>query len=220
MFKAADGGTLFLDEIAEVPPALQVKLLRALQERKIRPVGDTREYGVDVRVIAATNKVLEDAIEKKTFREDLYYRLNVISIHLPSLREIKEDIPYLVQHFMKKFSKETHREITRIAPQALDLLISYGWPGNVRQLENIIERAFALGEGDMICVKDLPSEIRDMDRQINISDANLNLLENEKVLIRRALEQCNGNKAEAAQLLGINITTVYRKMEKYRISDG
>ena len=220
LFKAADGGTLFLDEIAEVPPALQVKLLRALQERKIRPVGDTREYGVDVRVIAATNKVLEDAIEKKTFREDLYYRLNVISIHLPSLREIKEDIPYLVQHFMKKFSKETHREITRIAPQALDLLISYGWPGNVRQLENIIERAFALGEGDMICVKDLPSEIRDMDRQINISDANLNLLENEKVLIRRALEQCNGNKAEAAQLLGINITTVYRKMEKYRISDG
>ena len=219
LFKAADGGTLFLDEIAEVPPALQVKLLRALQERKIRPVGDTREYGVDVRVIAATNKVLEDAIEKKTFREDLYYRLNVISIHLPPLREIREDIPHLVQHFMKKFSKETHRQITRIAPQALDLLMSYGWPGNVRQLENIIERAFALGEGDMICVKDLPSEIRDMDRQINISDANLNLVENEKVLIRRALEQCSGNKAEAAQLLGINITTVYRKMEKYRISD-
>jgi len=219
LFKAADGGTLFLDEIAEVPPALQVKLLRALQERKIRPVGDAREFGIDVRVIAATNKVLEKAIENKSFRKDLYYRLNVISIHLPSLREIKEDIPHLVQHFMKKFSKESNRHVTRLEPEALDLLMRYEWPGNVRQLENIIERAFALGEGDMICVYDLPSEIRDMDRQMTISNANLNLVENEKVLIRRALQQANGNKAEAAQLLGINITTVYRKMEKYRISD-
>jgi len=219
LFKAADGGTLFLDEIAEVPPALQVKLLRALQERKIRPVGDTHEFGIDVRVIAATNKELEHAIENKTFRKDLYYRLNVISIHLPPLREIKEDIPHLVQHFMKKFSKETHRQVSRIAPEALDLLMGYDWPGNVRQLENIIERGFALGEGDMICVRDLPSEIREMDRQMNISDANLNLVENEKVLIRRALQQTLGNKAEAAQLLGINITTVYRKMEKYRISE-
>jgi DNA-binding NtrC family response regulator len=219
LFKAADGGTIFLDEIAEVPPSLQVKLLRALQERKIRPVGDTHEFGIDVRVIAATNKVLEQAIENKSFRKDLYYRLNVISIHLPTLREIKEDIPHLVQHFMKKFSKETHRQVTRIAPEALDLLMSYDWPGNVRQLENIIERAFALGEGDMICVRDLPSEIREMDKQMNISDANLNLVENEKVLIRRALRQTLGNKAEAAQLLGINITTVYRKMEKYRISE-
>ena len=219
LFKAADGGTIFLDEIAEVPPALQVKLLRALQERKIRPVGDTREFGIDVRVIAATNKVLEKAIENKSFRKDLYYRLNVISIHLPSLREIKEDIPYLVQHFIKKFSRETNRRITRVAPDAMDVLIRYDWPGNVRQLENIIERAFALGEGDMICVSDLPSEIRNMDRLSTIDDACLNLVENEKVLIKRALQQAKGNKAEAAQLLGINITTVYRKMEKYRLSD-
>jgi DNA-binding NtrC family response regulator len=219
LFKAADGGTIFLDEIAEVPPALQVKLLRALQERKIRPVGDTREFSIDVRVIAATNKVLEKAIENKSFRKDLYYRLNVISIHLPSLREIKEDIPYLVQHFIKKFSQETSRLVTRVAPEALDLLMRYNWPGNVRQLENIIERAFALGEGDMICVSDLPSEIRNMDRLSTIDDACLNLVENEKVLIKRALQQAKGNKAEAAQLLGINITTVYRKMEKYRLSD-
>ena len=219
LFKAADGGTIFLDEIAEVPPALQVKLLRALQERKIRPVGDTREFGIDVRVIAATNKVLEKAIENKSFRKDLYYRLNVISVHLPPLREIKEDIPYLVQHFMKKFSQETHRQVTRVAPDALDLLMRYNWPGNVRQLENIIERAFALGEGEMIRVNDLPSEIRDMDRLSSIDDACLNLIENEKVLIKRALQQAKGNKAEAAQLLGINITTVYRKMEKYRLSD-
>ena len=219
LFKAADGGTLFLDEIAEVPPPLQVKLLRALQERKIRPVGDTREFGIDVRVIAATNKILEKAIENKSFRKDLYYRLNVISLHLPSLREIKEDIPHLVQHFMKKFTKETSRNVARIAPDALELLIRYNWPGNVRQLENIIERAFALGEGDMIYVKDLPSEIQEIDRQMNINEVNLNLAENEKVLIMRALKQTQGNKAEAAQLLGINITTVYRKMEKYRISE-
>jgi DNA-binding NtrC family response regulator len=219
LFKAADGGTIFLDEIAEVPPALQVKLLRALQERKIRPVGDTREFGIDVRVIAATNKVLEKAIENKSFRKDLYYRLNVISIQLPSLREIKEDVPFLVQHFMKKFSQETNRQVTRVAPDALDLLMHYDWPGNVRQLENIIERAFALGDGDMISVKDLPSELRDMDRLSTIDDACLNLVANEKVLIKRALQQAKGNKAEAAQLLGINITTVYRKMEKYRLSD-
>jgi DNA-binding NtrC family response regulator len=218
LFKAADGGTLFLDEIAEVPIALQVKLLRALQERKIRPVGDTREFSIDVRVIAATNKILANEIENQSFRKDLFYRLNVISIHLPPLREIREDIPHLVQHFIKKFSKETHRQVTRIAPEALDLLMRYDWPGNVRQLENIIERAFALGESDMICINDLPSEIRNMDSPMTISNANLNLIENEKVLILRALRQTDGNKAEAARLLGINITTVYRKMEKYRIS--
>ncbi len=219
LFKAADGGTIFLDEIAEVPPALQVKLLRALQERKIRPVGDTREIGVDVRVIAATNKDLTKAIENNTFRKDLYYRLNVISVRMPPLREIKDDIPHLVYHFMKKFSDETPRKVTRVAPEVIDLLMRYDWPGNVRQLENIIERAFALGEGDIICVKDLPSEIRNIDNQLSISNTNLNLVENEKMLMLRALRQTDGNKAEAAKLLGINITTVYRKMEKYRITD-
>ena len=219
LFKAADGGTIFLDEIAEVPPSLQVKLLRALQERKIRAVGDTREFGIDARVIAATNKHLTKAIENKTFRKDLYYRLNVISIQMPPLREIKEDIPHLVYHFMKKFSEETQRQVTRVAPEVIDLLMRYDWPGNVRQLENIIERAFALGEGDVICTHDLPAEIRNIDNQPSISNTNLNLLENEKILMLRALRKTNGNKAEAANLLGINITTVYRKMEKYRISD-
>lgn len=219
LFKAADGGTLFLDEIAEVQPLLQVKLLRALQERKIRPVGDTQEFGIDVRVIAATNIKLEKAIENNTFRKDLYYRLNVISVHMPPLRDIKDDIPHLVHHFIKKFSKETHRQVTRMTPDVIDLLMRYDWPGNVRQLENIIERAFALGEGDIICAKDLPAEIRHIDHQLSISNANLNLTENEKILIMRALKQSQGNKAEAARLLGINITTVYRKLEKYRISD-
>jgi len=219
LFKAADGGTIFLDEIAEVPPALQVKLLRALQERKIRPVGDTHEFGIDVRVIAATNKDLTKAIATNTFRKDLYYRLNVISIQMPPLRDIKDDIPHLVYHFMKKFSEETPRQVTRVAPEVIDLLMRYDWPGNVRQLENIIERAFALGEGDIICTKDLPSEIRNIDNQLSISNTNLNLIENEKILMLRALRKTKGNKAEAAKLLGINITTVYRKMEKYRISD-
>jgi DNA-binding NtrC family response regulator len=218
LFKAADGGTIFLDEIAEVPPSLQVKLLRALQEKKIRPVGSTRESDIDVRVIAATNKNLEEAIENKSFRKDLYYRLNVIWVQMPPLREIKDDIPHLVNHFIKKFSKESHRQVTHIAPEALNLLMRYDWPGNVRQLENVIERAFALGTGEIILPSDLPPEICTIDRQLNLSPTNLNIVENEKVLIRRALQMTNGNKGEAAKLLGINTTTVYRKMEKYNMS--
>ena len=220
LFRAADGGTIFLDEIAEVPPALQVKLLRVLQERKIRPVGDTRETEVDVRVIAATNKNLEQAIKNNTFRQDLFYRLNVIFVRMPSLEEIKEDIPHLVSHFMKKFSKEAGRQVTQITPGAMDLLMGYHWPGNVRQLENIIERAFALGSGDTIHDADLPPELHASRNGLNLSESNLNLVANEKMLITRALMQTKGNKAEAAKLLGINITTVYRKMEKYRIDES
>jgi DNA-binding NtrC family response regulator len=220
LFKAAHGGTIFLDEIAEVQPTLQVKLLRALQERKIRPVGGTHESDIDVRIIAATNKDLEEAIRNKSFRKDLYYRLDVISINMPPLREIKEDIPNLVAHFIKKFSKDSHRDVTNVASDVMDLLIGYEWPGNVRQLENIIERAFALGQGDTIFASDLPADIRDVYKLAGMSSpSSLNLVENEKLLIMRALRQTRGNKAEAANLLGINITTVYRKLEKYQISD-
>jgi DNA-binding NtrC family response regulator len=220
LFKAAHGGTIFLDEIAEVQPSLQVKLLRALQERKIRPVGGTKESDIDVRVIAATNKNLEEAIRNNSFRKDLFYRLDVISINMPPLREIKDDIPNLVSHFIKKFSKDGHRHVIRVAPEVMDLLMRYDWPGNVRQLENIIERAFALGQSDTILTADLPSEIREYYKQTGISSPDsLNLAENEKLLILRALRKTNGNKAEAAQLLGINITTVYRKLEKYQILD-
>jgi DNA-binding NtrC family response regulator len=219
LFKAASGGTIFLDEIAEVNPALQVKLLRVLQERKIRPVGDARENEVDVRVIAATNKNLEEAIRSKMFREDLYYRLNVISLHMPPLREIKDDIPHLVNHFIKKFSQDCHRKVDRITPQALGVLMKYDWPGNVRQLENVIERAFALGVGDAILEVDLPPELRSINPHEPVGGDNFNLSEHEKLLIERALKHTAGNKAEAAKLLGINLTTVYRKMEKYRISE-
>jgi transcriptional regulator with PAS, ATPase and Fis domain len=219
LFRAANSGTIFLDEIAEVPPSLQVKLLRVLQERKIRPVGDTREIDTDARVIAATNKNLEEAIKNKSFRQDLFYRLNVIFVRMPSLDEIKEDIPHLVNHFMKKFSKESGRVVSRISPDAMDLLMAYHWPGNVRQLENIIERAFALGAGDTIRSVDLPPELHADNRVSHLRDSNLNLQENEKILIRRALQQAKGNKAEAAKLLGVNITTVYRKLEKYNIDE-
>lgn len=219
LFMAADGGTLFLDEIAEVPPAIQVKLLRALQEKKIRRVGDTREIEVDVRIIAATNKNLDREIAKKTFRKDLYYRLNVISIRMPALREIKEDIPRLAQHFIKKFGKTNQRRVNGVSPEAMELLMNYHWPGNVRQLENVIERAFALGTGEMIDALDLPAEIRN-NRPVESADQiDFNLSANEKRLIIKALQHTKGNKAEAAKLLGINITTVYRKIEKYQIND-
>jgi DNA-binding NtrC family response regulator len=217
LFKAADGGTIFLDEIGEVPLSLQVKLLRALQEHKIRPVGDTREIEVDVRVISATNQHLEEAIEAKTFREDLYYRLNVISIHMPALREMKEDIPQLVQHFIAKLNQECGRSVSRVTPAALELLMRFDWPGNVRQLENVMHRAFALGLGDIIDVADLPIEITELNRAPVPRLDTLNLVENEKVLIARALKESGGNKAQAAKLLGINLTTVYRKIEKYRL---
>lgn len=217
LFKAADGGTIFLDEIGEVPLALQVKLLRALQERKIRPVGDTREVEVDVRVISATNQNLEKAIESKSFREDLYYRLNVISIHMPALREMKDDIPHLVNHFILKLNNETQRTVNQVTPEAIDLLMRYDWPGNVRQLENVMQRAFALGVGNTIHTDDLPREIRDLNRATQPQFGNYNLAENEKVLIAQALKESGGNKAQAAKLLGINLTTVYRKLEKYRL---
>ncbi len=220
LFKAAHGGTIFLDEIAEVQPSLQVKLLRALQERKIRAVGDTKEMEIDVRVIAATNKNLVEAIRNQTFRKDLFYRLDVISINMPPLREIKDDIPHLAKHFIKKFRGESPREVDHISPGAMDLLMRYDWPGNVRQLENVVERAFALGEGDTIQTRDLPPEIRNLDQRMGRgTGSSLNLNDNEKLLITRALQQTHGNKSEAAELLGINITTVYRKMEKYHISD-
>jgi two-component system, NtrC family, response regulator HydG len=219
LFKAANGGTIFLDEIAEVKPSLQVKLLRALQERKIRPVGDARETEVDVRVIAATNKNLEEAIRSKMFREDLYYRLNVISLDMPSLREIKDDIPHLVNHFIRKFSQDSHRKVARITPRALGVLMKYDWPGNVRQLENVIERAFALGVDDAIHEADLPPELRSINSHEPVGGDTYNISENEKMLLQRALKHTGGNKAEAAKLLGINLTTVYRKMEKYRIEE-
>jgi transcriptional regulator with PAS, ATPase and Fis domain len=218
LFKAADGGTIFLDEIAEVPPVVQVKLLRVLQEKKIRPVGEFKESEVDVRVIAATNQNLEKSIQKNAFREDLFYRLNVIYIKMPPLREIKEDIPILINHFLKKFSCQIGGKELQISPEVLNLLTDYSWPGNVRQLENVIERAYALSSGSVIASSDLPPEIRNFNENQYNDDTNLNLRDNEVKLIKKALKTTNGNKAKAAQLLGINLSTVYRKLDKYGIA--
>ncbi|WP_372681629.1 sigma-54-dependent transcriptional regulator [Desulfosarcina sp.] len=217
LFKAADGGTIFLDEIGEVSTAVQVSLLRVLQEKKVRPVGDTREAEVNVRVIAATNKKLEEAIKNKTFREDLYYRLNVISITMPPLREIREDIPLLISHLIKKHRRGAAATVPEVSPEAMALLMGYHWPGNVRQLENVFERAFALGVKEVLHVKDLPNEIAQQSNTWMPADVNCNLKMIEEKTIRLALQRSGGNKAEAAKLLGINITTVYRKMAKYNI---
>ena len=220
LFKAADEGTIFLDEIAEVSQAIQVSLLRVLQEKKVRPVGDALETEVNVRVIAATNKKLDEAIANKTFREDLYYRLNVISITMPPLRKIREDIPLLVNHLITKHKRPGSTSVPEVSPEALGLLMGYHWPGNVRQLENVIQRAFALGAKDVLHVNDLPNEIaRQSDKRMT-ADVNYNLREIEKKAIRQALQKARGNKAEAAKLLGVNTTTVYRKMAKYYIQDA
>ena len=219
LFKAADGGTIFLDEVAEIAPSLQVKLLRVLQEKKIRPVGDTRELEIDVRVIAATNRDPEEAIKSGALRKDLFYRLNVVSIKMPPLRERKEDIPLLINYFLNKYEVRSKNRVISISPEAMDVMLSYHWPGNVRQLENVIERAFALGVGKTIKVSDLPPEIRNFGETSKIPGMSYNLRKNEIILIKKALRKTEGNKPEAAKLLGISITTLYRKIKRYQIPD-
>jgi len=217
LFKAADGGTIFLDEIAETEASLQVKLLRALQERKIRPVGAAHEKTVDVRVIAATNQDTDVLLRKNIMREDLFYRLNVINIRMPALRDMRADIPLLVRHFLNRFNTRSHKKVQGISPEALDCLDRYHWPGNIRQLENVIERAFALGVDKIIQAEDLPLEIRETAQQRVGSDIILTLRDNEIALIKSALLKTSGNRAKAAELLGINTSTIYRKIEKYQI---
>lgn len=214
LFEAANGGTIFLDEIAEVSPSTQVRLLRVLQERTVRPVGGTGEREVDVRVIAATNRNVEAAVRDGILREDLFYRLNVVGITLPPLRDRRQDIPLLANHFVSKFNGRGNRKIAGVEPEAMEFLNAYGWPGNVRQLENVIERAFALGAGDTIGLNDLPEEIRNSSRPASLKKESFSLAENEEKLIQNALSQTRGNKAEAAMLLGINLSTLYRKMKK------
>ena len=218
LFEAANGGTIFLDEIAEISPVLQVKLLRVLQERTVRPVGDTSEIKVDPRVIAATNRNLEEAVRNGSLRKDLFYRLNVVSIKMPRLTERKEDIPLLISHFIAKFNAKGKKRVTSVSPPCMEMMLNYRWPGNVRELENAIERAFALGADGVIKTHDLPEEIRASEPPPHIGDTVLDIRENEILLIRKALHATGGNKAEAAELLGINLTTLYRKVKKYGMS--
>ena len=215
LFESALDGSLFLDEIGDLPIDLQAKLLRALQEREIKPVGSNERIGIRARVIAATNRDLESAIRTGSFRQDLYFRLNVVQIKLPPLRERKADIPLLVTTFLEKFS-DPARPIHTISEDAMRRIVAYDWPGNIRELENAIERAVALGSGPILHVGDLPSNLQyAAPEKLNDADELVPLEILEKRAIFRALQETSGDKLAAARLLGIGKTTLYRKLKQY-----
>ena len=226
LFEAANGGTLFLDEIGELPQSMQVKLLRALQERRVKRVGGVAEKEIDVRVVAATNRDLEAEVERGTFRQDLFYRLNVIQIRMPPLRERREDVPLLVEHFLRKFSAEHGRVITEVDPAAMSALTAYNFPGNVRELENLIERAVTLSSDASIGVDELP-ELRTMGTRgaravADLPMEGLNLEREvdsfERAIILRALDRTSGNRTEAARLLGISFRSMRYRLSKLGIA--
>jgi len=218
LFRGANEGTIFLDEIVELPPALQVKLLRVLQEMPVRPVGSTRAYAVDVRVIAATNRNLEQAMTEGAFRQDLFYRLNVVRVHLGPLRERREDILPLVNHFLRRFNRRFRRDVRGIAPEALAALTEYAFPGNVRELENLVERAYAMGARNQITLADLPSLGGSAPVDVVAATAPTaipKLSDVEKGLILKALAALNDDKEAVARALGISRRTIYRRLKEY-----
>ncbi len=223
LFAAADGGTLFLDEVTEVPASVQVKLLRAIQEREIRRVGDTRDIHVDVRLIAASNRDLARAVSEGVLREDLFYRLNVIPIHLPPLRERREDIPPLVAHFIAKISRDLGKRVTALTPEAMTALERSHWPGNVRELENVIERALVLGSGEVLGIEALPPSIlapqETQDVPADLPPSGMNLDETMERIERRyielALERTGGVQTRAAELLGLSFRQLRYKLSKF-----
>jgi transcriptional regulator with PAS, ATPase and Fis domain len=215
-FRKAEKGTLFLDEISEVSHSLQVRLLRAIQEREVIPVGGREPLRFDVRLIAATNRQLEDEVKRGTFREDLFYRINVITIPLPPLRERKEDIPLLVNHFLQKYAQRLGKPSVKILREAMQALVNYDWPGNVRELENMIERAVALCEEDLIDRTDLPDKLTQVKiaiRDLDEYEMTLDALEEQH--IKKVLQKVSGDKVKASQILGINLSTLYRKLARY-----
>ena len=219
LFQAASGGTIFLDEIGELPLEMQAKLLRVLQEREIRPVGSNDNISVNVRVIAATNRDLEAAYRSGSFRKDLYFRLNVVSVHLPALRERRSDIPQLVHCFLDRYAPGGNIHVT---PAAMESFLQYDWPGNVRELENCIARALALGEDNKIDIEDLPPAIRDTQQTTLIVDEGIALsttalADLERITIQRVFEQARGDKVLAGKMLGISRATLYRKLKRYNI---
>lgn len=235
LFAEADRGTLFLDEIAELPPPLQVKLLRAIQEEEIRPVGDTKSHRIDVRVIAATARLLEDEMQAGRFREDLFYRLNVVRLEVPPLRSRREDIPLLVDHFLARFRRDLGKPVRRISDEALEHLLHHAWPGNVRELENVMERAVILTDGDTIQASALPT-LSSASSAISLPDGSRRSTEGpdastedfclkrrrqgfEADLIRRALDQTGGNRTHAAKLLQISHRALLYKLKDYGIRD-
>ena len=228
LFAAADGGTLFLDEITEIPQTVQVKLLRATQEREIRRVGDTRDVKVDVRLIAASNRDLTKAVADGVLREDLYYRLNVIPIHMPPLRERIEDIPLLVAHFVARITKDVGKSVQAISPESLAILERYHWPGNIRELENVVERAIVLGSGELLSPESLPPHLHaPRDEQavsVEIPPTGMDLEDTlsriENRYIRLALERSGWLQVRAAELLGLSFRQFRYKLQKHGLRAG
>jgi|TARA_A100001037_G_scaffold8600_1_gene8402 DNA-binding NtrC family response regulator len=216
-FEMADGGTLLLDEISEIDPALQAKLLRVLQEREFERIGSTQTIKVDVRIVATTNRDLQKEVEAGNFREDLYYRLNVIEMGLPPLRERKEDIPALVQNFVAKYNEENGKRITGVADETLDALLAYDWPGNIRELENYTERAVVVARGEALAPDDYPQRLTSgpQGRDDGGIHVGMTVHEMERRLIMKTLESCQGNRTEAAGMLGISTRTLRNKLHEY-----
>ncbi|MGB9698384.1 MAG: sigma-54-dependent transcriptional regulator [Thermodesulfobacteriota bacterium] len=221
LFEEANNGTCFLDEIGDISLAMQAKLLRVLQEHEIKRVGGTETIKIDVRIIAATNKNLEALVAEKKFREDLFYRLNVVTIHLPPLRERLEDIELLAEHFLNKFATENNKPVPHLSKEALELLKRYNWPGNVRELENVIERAVTLAQRPLILPEDLPRRIRQEQASpatVGFLPSKIPLSELEKIYIKKVLEETGGNKKKAAEILGIDRRTLYRMAARYGLN--
>jgi DNA-binding NtrC family response regulator len=217
MVEAAEG-TIFLDEVTEMSPLFQAKLLRVIEEREVRPLGDTNSYPIDVRIISASNRDIESLIHQGRFREDLYFRMKVIDIELPPLRERREDIPLLVDHFINQFGNKPNRRISGVSEEALKILINYSWPGNVRELQNIIQRAIALCRHEVILPEDLPSSmLREQDDESLLEKGlhkKYTLDQLEKEYIKKVLIEAGGNKSKAAEILGLDRKTLYRKIEE------
>jgi len=223
LFREANGGMIFLDEISEMPTSLQSKLLRVLEDKEVRPLGANHGEKIDARVLSASNRNLQEQVRSGKFRQDLYYRLNVIRIELPALRDRREDLPLMLQHFIEKFAAAAKRQVDGIEADALAALKSYDWPGNIRELEHTIERAVLLGKGSRIGLEDLPPNVvatgqssivmaQALTRQLTLRDL-------EREYVAKVLESTNGNKTEAAKILGVDRTTLYRKLEEYKLKD-
>lgn len=219
LFQAAKGGTLFIDEIGELPLGLQSKLLRAIESRMILPVGRTREIPIDVRLVAATNRALKELVERREFRDDLYFRLKVVELTLPPLRQRREDIPLLVRHFIEQIAEENRRPVREIAPEALQAIVAYDWPGNVRELRNTLEGAIVLSMNERVELVDLPDSIRGARQIQEVLQPGMTLKDLEREAIRRALQQSGGHRTQAAQSLGISTRTLQRKLKEFQLDD-